>query len=168
MGWFSSSQNLSGQERGRSAFKAFHNYAVSNFPENYQLKNVDELITAAKNGRAGLDLATYVGDLANSLEISETQANEAMENLAKKGEGRIPKNWQDWGNALSNKVMDYSFFDAVTYTAIESTKDIAGGVAQVGDSAIFTLKVMKYLVPALIIGGVAWIGYSRIRQTAGA
>lgn len=167
MSWFSSVQNQSGIERGRNAFKAFHNYATANFPENYHLKNVDELVSAAKQGRSSLDLVTYVGDLANSLEISDTQVDEAMERLAKKGEGRVPQNWQNWGSALSDRVMDYSWFDAVTYTAVESAKDIGAGVAEAGDSAIFTLKVMKYLVPALIIGGVAWIGYSRIRSTAG-
>jgi len=167
MGWFSSPQNQSGIERGRSAFKAFHNYATAHFPENYKIRTVDDLIDAAKQGRKSLTLDQYVGDLANSLEISDTQVNEAMERLAKKGEGRLPQNWQSWGNALSDKVMDYSFFDAVTYTAIESTKDIGAGLAEAGDSAIFTLKAMKYLIPALIIGGVAWIGYSRIRSTAG-
>ena len=167
MGWFSSVQNQSGIERGRSAFKAFHNYATANFPDNYKIKTIDDLIVAAKHGRSSLDLVTYVGDLANSLEISDTQVNEAMERLAKKGEGRLPQNWQSWGNALSDKVMDYSWFDAVTYTAIESAKDIGAGVAEAGDSAIFTLKVMKYLIPALLIGGVAWIGYSKIRSTAG-
>lgn len=167
MGWFSSTSNYSAVERGRNAFKAFHNYATANFPENYHFQSPDDLIANIRLQKGARFIDEYVGDVANQLELSDTQVDETMENLAKKSQGKIPANWVSWGNALSDKVMDYSWFDAVTYTALESSKDILSGVAEAGDAAIGTLKVMKYLVPALIIGGVAWIGYSRIRQTAG-
>jgi len=159
--------NQSSVERGRLALKTFHNFSVSNFGSSYGFASLDDLIAAIKKQKGALFVEEYIGDLATLLEMSESDVDDAMVELAKRARGKIPENWQTWGNALQNKVENYSFVDALKYTVVESSKDVASGLAEAGDSAIFTLKVMKFLIPALIIGGVGWIGFSRIKQAAG-
>lgn len=159
--------NQSSVERGRLALKTFHNFSVSNFSSSYGFASLDDLIAAIKKQKGALFVEEYIGDLATLLEMSESDVDDAMIDLAKKAHGRVPENWMTWGAALQDKVENYSFVDALKYTVVESSKDVAGGLAEAGDAAIFTLKVMKFLIPALIIGGIGWIGFSRIKQVAG-
>lgn len=159
--------NQSGVERGRLALKTFHNFSVTHFGASYSFSSLDDLISAIKKQKGALFIEEYIGDLANLLEMSDSDVNDAMESLAEKARGKIPANWISWGDALKGKVENYSFVDALKYTVVESSKDVAGGLAEAGDAAIFTLKVMKFLIPALIIGGIGWIGFSRIKQVAG-
>lgn len=166
MSWFSSPSKMADADKGRLCFKAFHNYSASNFP-SYQFRSLDDLITTVKSQKGARFVDEYLGSLANSLGLSDGDLKVSMEDLAQKTSGGIPANWMTWGQALEDKVQDYSILDAAIYTSKESAKDIIGGIAEAGDSAIFTLKVMKYLVPAIIIGGVAWISYSKIRGVAG-
>ena len=159
--------NQSSVERGRLAIKTFHNFSVSNFSSSYGFASLDDLIAAIKKQKGALFVEEYIGDLATLLEMSESDIDDAMITFAKKARGQIPENFLAWGSALQNKVENYSFVDALSYTAKESAKDVVGGIAEAGDAAIFTLKVMKYLIPAILIGGVAWIGFRRVKQVAG-
>lgn len=158
--------NLADQEKGRLCFKFFHNFASQNFSA-YPFQKMDDLIATVKTQKGALFVDEYLGSVAGQLDLSDADLKESMEDLAKKLGGGIPANWITWGNALADKVNDYSLYSAAKYTVVETAKDVVGGVAEIGDSAIFTLNVMKYLIPVLIIGGVGWIGYSRIRSAAG-
>ena len=159
-------QNLSDIEKGRLCFKFFHNFSASNF-SSYPFRSLDDLIDAVKRQKGAVFADEYLGGVARNLGLSDADLKESMEDLSKSLSGFPPANFITWGTALSDKVQDYSILDAAKYTALESAKDIAGGVAQAGDAAIFTLKAMKWVLPALIIGGAAWIGYSKIRTVAG-
>lgn len=154
-------------EKGRLCFKFFHNFSTGRFPA-YRFTSVDELISAVKKQKGALFVDEYLGDLALQFGLSEPDLRESMESLSRALSGNLPAEWMTWGKSLSDKVQDYSILDASIYTATESAKDILSGVAEAGDAAIFTLKAAKYLVPAIIIGGLVWISYSRIRQVANA
>lgn len=154
-------------ERGCAALKTFHNYSAMNFADVYRVPSLDVLIQTIKKQKGARFVDEYIGDLAELLDMSESDVEDAMITFAKKARGQIPENFLAWGSALQNKVENYSFVDALSYTAKESAKDVVGGLAEAGDAAIFTLKVMKYLIPAILIGGVAWISFRRVKQVAG-
>lgn len=154
------------EANGRNVLKYFHNSMAALYGDDYPFQSIDETIDEIKKQRGAKLIEEHMGDLQSLLNLTDSQVESAMSNLARASGGRFP-NWNSFTSAMSGKAQEFSFLDAASYTVTESAKTIVSGVAEAGDAAIVTLKAMKFLIPALVIGGVAWIGYSYIRKTAG-
>lgn len=98
--------------------------------------------------------------------LTESKLRRAMEDLADRGQGKIPGNQTMWFQSLSDNIQNYSFIDGLKYTAVESSKDLAMGIKDVGDSAITVFKSFKAIGPLMIVGAIIFIFYSRVKKLA--
>lgn len=153
-------------DTGREALTFFHNFQVVRYGDAWPYQSVDELIDNVRLQKGARFVDEYVGDVVQGLGLTLRQVEDAMSSLSKASGGKVP-HWQAFGDAMSNRLQNYTFLEVFDYVATNSAGDIVKGVAEAGDAAIVTLRGLKWIVPALILGGVAWIGYSYIRRTAG-
>lgn len=83
----------------------------------------------------------------------------AMQALASQGGGAIPGNQNTFFSAVQNQAQAFSFFDAAAFVAVESAKQIASGVADVGQDLLDTgsaiLKYRNYILIAVSLAGAA-------------
>lgn len=135
-------------EVGLNALKYFYNEQRSRFPK-LALKSLDELVKVLESRKGGKNFLLGLGLGINLGEIPEYRVRTAMETLAINSGGKIPLNNNDFRNYLINEATKVSYVDAVTYTVIESTKDITKGVAEVGETVLTTGKVISFIMPFL-------------------
>ena len=85
----------------------------------------------------GLGLGINLG------EVPEYRVKSAMISLARNSGGKIPLSNNDFRDYLINEATKVSFTDAVTFTVVESTKQIAQGAQAIGESVILTGKLVN-------------------------
>lgn len=146
-------------DRGLSALKIFHNYSIVKYPQNYQIdfSYLQDLIR--KQNKFAIE---GIGLQANSIEISDSQLDDAMKKLADSTKGKIP-NWQAFGSAMSGRIQDFSYMEAATYTTTETAKDLAKGAQEVGNVAIDTFKSLGMFLPIIVVGGLAFYVYNKAK-----
>lgn len=154
--------------KGREALLYFHNASVGY--QNYGL-TFDGLLTKVSKGKPtifleGFGLAIESLDEGGFFSFGTSKVKDAMLALARKAQGRIPTNYSDFFSALSDEAMNYSFVDAAGFVGVETAKVVGTGLVDVGDNVITTLKGLNFLFPIIILGGVAFIAYSKIRKAA--
>lgn len=154
----------SAEERAREAFREFHNYSLLKYPKAYAL-TLDELIKQASVKNRFLSEA--IGDAIIFNDMSSSKVQKAMYSLADRQKGTVPPNWMSWIGALTNQSTQVSVLESVPYVATESAKDVVKGFAQVGDTAITTLKSFGAIAPLAILAAGLFIFYSKTRQIAG-
>jgi hypothetical protein len=99
-------------------------------------------------------------------QLTESKLRGAMEDLADRGQGKIPASQTMWFQALSDKIQNYSWIDAGLAVSAASIKDIAGGVQDVGDGVLTVFKSFKAIGPLMIVGAIIFIFYSRVKKLA--
>lgn len=134
---------------GLSALLFFHNASLK-YP-SYDRKTTDELL-AAWGGR-GMIYAEGIGLAINSTGMSTQQVQAAMESLAKTAQGRIPKDQNDFFNALNGQLSNISYVDLIKTVASETASQIATGAQAVGDSVITSFSWLTKILPFLAVGG---------------
>lgn len=156
----------------RSALMYYHNRECYKYPSVYKY-TFDQFLDAIGGGNPQKTTTILEGLGGSILSIqqdgflSDTQIRDAMEDLADKSEGRIPASYQTFFNVLGGKAQDVSFLDAAWATAKGTTEKVAGGVKEIGETAIAVGSSLNVVAPILIFGAIIFIFYSRTRQVAG-
>lgn len=149
-------------QKGRELLSIYHSNSVGY--SKYPFKSSLEL----ENYLGGIIFADSLGFTANALVnvngASPTRLNAGIQNLASQGQGRLPSNKTTFFTALGNAAQNYSFLDAVSYTAVESAKDIGKGAVVVGETAIATGKILLGVGPILLVGGIIAYVYFRVKK----
>lgn len=145
---------------GREALMFFHNQAMR-FPDNYKM-SFDQLISYVKslNKYAVEGLGDSI--LANSMETGDVR--DAMERLADNSKGRVPTNWMTFSRALVEEITDHSLFKAVSFTVVESAKDVGTGLVKTGETLLTTLKGLGIIFPILVIGGAIYFYSMKVKK----
>lgn len=131
--------------------------------------NFDDFIKAVGGKFPNIFLENFgwtIQTLTLDGQLTESKLRGAMEDLADRGQGKIPGSQTMWFQALSDKIQDYSFIDAAKFTVTESAQDLAMGIKDVGDGAITVLKSFKAIGPLMIVGAIIFIFYSRVKKLA--
>jgi hypothetical protein len=97
-------------------------------------------------------------------ELSMAEAKDVMEKLADQSAGKLPADWMIFHKALTNEAKNPSFWKAIKFVSYESAKDIATETANIGAGIINTVRLSKYAIPVLVIGGAAFLVYRFTRK----
>lgn len=137
--------------RGKDILKRFYdaNKAVASKNVNYTF---DQMLTTLTSRKGNVAFIESLGLGVNASGFSNSKVQNAMYNLAKKAQGKIPASNADFRNYLIDEGTKVSFVDAITFTVVESAKDVVKGAQAVGDSVILTGKLLNYALP--VIAGV--------------
>lgn len=112
-------------------------------------------------------IASGIGGAIRETGFSDSQVETSMRSLANSSKGKIPSAWYDYFKAFNNEVGKVNWIDAVSFVAVESSKDLLDGAVQIGDTLITTGKILKYIGPLLIIGAIGYIVFKRSKQLGG-
>lgn len=137
--------------RGKDILKRFYdaNKSVASKNVNYTFEQMLSTLTSRKGNVAFIE---SLGLGVNASGFSNSKVQNAMYNLAKKAQGKIPASNADFRNYLIDEGTKVSFVDAITFTVVESAKDVVKGTQAIGESVIFTGKLLNYALP--VIAGV--------------
>jgi hypothetical protein len=149
-------------DRGREAVTYFHNASVG---KGQYSETLDSLINIVSKGTPDIFLDSF-GFAISSIELSTSNVEAAMENLASHAAGQIPRQ-EAFFSALSNQAQDFGIADWLPYVAKESAKDVVHGAAEVGNAVIDTGRSLLVIAPLAIVAAVLFIGYAKTRQIAG-
>ena len=138
----------------KEAMTYFHNEALS-YPENYSM-SYDQLVAYYQAKTKGYFMEG-LGFAINNIELSSSKIKSGMQNLAKEGEGKLPK-WNDFYQRMGNEASNPSFLDAAAATLSGTASDVASGFKEVGGAVITTAKNTLGVLPmlpylALLAGG---------------
>jgi hypothetical protein len=154
-----SSQNYI--DKSREALKYFHNESCKY--SAYGISFDELLLKINRDKESNINnFLTIFGKSIVASELSTSEIKSIMENLAKKGQGRIPYDSNVFFQALISEVQNIDWVSIVSETA----SDIAGGVQSFGDNVLFTMKSLNAIFPFLIIGGLVYIAITRIKKVA--
>jgi len=141
--------------RGEEILKHYHSYMENNF-SNYTATNFNEL-SEVFGPHKWPAMVENVGMNQRVFEFSMQEAKDLMEKLADQSQGKMPQDWMIFHKAVSNAAKNPSFWEALKFTAWESSAQILEETANVGKGVINTLRLSPYLIPALAVmgGGLA-------------
>lgn len=138
---------------GRQILTYFHN-ASKKYPL-YTLQTVDDLINVY--GKKGPIIADGLGLDSRILDLSMSEIQEVMEDMAQAGAGKVPEHFLAYHNAIGQEAMNPSFWKALTWTTTETLKELHEPFAAVGQGLLSTMKMSKYMLPVIIYGGIGFI-----------
>lgn len=118
-------------------------------------RSFDELIKILEARKGGKNFLMGLGLGINFAEVPDYRVKTAMQTLARNSGGKIPLTNNDFRDYLINEATKVNFVDAVAYTVKESAKQITEGAQSIGDSVIFTGKMLNYALP-LIVGTLVY------------
>lgn len=147
---------------GRDAMIFFHNASARY--STYKL-TFDELM--ATYGKKADIYAEGIGMAIRFNNISPSSVRKAMEGLANTAQGRIPKDHQDYINALQGEAKKINWLDLTSAIAKETLTQSAQGLATFGNQVTSTLSTLTFLLPFLVVGAVLFVFSSRVKQVAG-
>lgn len=167
---FFNSQPQNDQDRGAQALTWFHNDMTSfdNYTWTYK-QLVDFLNTDHTTGfldttgafTEGLGLAI------NSIGMSDSQVQDAMQKLASASNGQIPANRAVFTKALSDRMQDITagdWINALPSIAADTAADVAKGAQKVGSAVIATGSILTKIAPILITAAVVLIGWAYTKK----
>lgn len=156
---------LENLEKGLEVLQYFHERA-QNYPA-YTF-SFDDLKQAMMPGRNELSinmLISGLGDAVNFAELSMSEVKDLMYELADRGEGKIPGNWNSFRGAIEQGAKGPGFFDAVSFVTTESVKDLVSYTGQgISAAASVTTSVFKNYKLLLIVAALG-LGVLLISQT---
>lgn len=142
-------------QRGYDAIAYYHSAMRALYASSFRY-SLPEFIAilkrlpGAKALEEGLGLGTRTAG-PDETPLSESQVRRAMDNLARRGGGKIPSKYLDFFFSLSNEAVKINFVDAAAFVTVESAKDVITGAQSVGDSLITSFKILNFLLPAIVI-----------------
>lgn len=161
-----STQPVNDIEKARLALSFFHNYSIQF--SKYKVKTIDELSEIVGKKSPTIFLESF-GFAINTIGMSVSQVEDAMESLADQSQGLVP-NQASFFTALSDRISRPTFLDYVGATprvALDSASDVVKGAADVGNAVIDTGKSLLVIGPLLIVVAIVYIGYRRTKSLAG-
>jgi len=154
--------------KGIEAIQYFHNYSMANFPLTYTI-SFDDLIkiidSRGKASIAGLGLGIHITD------TSDSKVEDAMENLAREAQGKIPSSNNAFNMALSNRLQEIDF-DAIKEISLMTSKDLLKKSQNIGDKVLTGIDGVfslvggaKVVVPLLIVSYFGINAYMKAKVT---
>lgn len=134
---------------GRKAIQYFYDEQKRLFSSKAP-KSFDDLIKILEARQGGKNFLLGLGLGISLAEVPEYRIKSAMLNLARNSGGKIPQSNNDFRDYLINEATKVNFTDAVTFTVVESAKQIANGAQAVGESVILTGKLINYALPFIV------------------
>lgn len=170
-----SSQPQNSVDKGREAFKYFHNASVGVGNYNYTMDQAIGIV--ASNGGSETvsdDVSTiFLDGLGGAIENIQSDGSlggsgvqDSMEALAAKAQGQLPSStsfFQAVGNTASNP----TFLTIAAAVIPQTASQVVGGVAAIGQSIINTGSILTTLLPVVAVGAVLFIVFARTKQIAG-
>lgn len=160
-----STQPANDIEKARLALSFFHNRSVGMPNYNFTLDGLIEHV----GGKYPTMFLEDFGFAINTIGMSVSQTEDAMESLANVSQGKVPSR-TSFIQALSTRIANPTFGDYIGATpsvALESAGDVVTGFQEVGNAVLDTGKSLLVIGPLLVVAAVVFIGYSRTRQIAG-
>lgn len=152
--------------KGREALLFFHNDSV--VFENYGL-SFEALLNQVSNGKPSIFLEGFGFAIESMqtdwLSFGSNKVKSAMQDLARRASGKVPSQ-ASFFSALSGEAQNYSFSDAAGFVATETAKEVGSGLVEVGNVAKDTLKSLGQFLPIIILAGVGYVVYSKVRKIA--
>lgn len=136
---------------GESVVKKFYSWNKTFYPQVFKLSYEEFLQALNSNPKKNQILFDGIGGGVREADISNSRIDTAMRKFALDSKGKIPAKPMDFFNYLSNEATKVNFVDAVVYTVKESVGDIASGAESLGNSLIFTGKILNFLLPAIVL-----------------
>lgn len=136
---------------GLDAFQKFYNMQRL-FHGNKVTYSFDEMLNFY--GKKKDVYLNFVGDLITDKIVTQGRLDAALNQLARDSNGLILKNPILISNYIQNQAVKMDWVEMTKFVAIESSKDILKGAAAIGDSIISTGKILTYLLPVIVIGGL--------------
>ena len=163
---FFSPAPLSDVELGRKAATHFHNESTrySGYDET-----LDTMLSKVAGGKSPIFFLEGLGLAVRTIEMTDSQVQQAMKALASTAQGQIPRK-ELFHRALSDRISNPTAGDYLAATpqiALETAGEIVEGAQAVGDAVLGTGKILLAIAPILIVAGIVFIGYARTRQAAG-
>lgn len=149
---------MNDMQAGQNAMRVFWEYskrfpgAPSSFAEFYSLYGKKADIYAD-----GLGMAIRVNNMP------ERQVIAAMENLAIKAQGQVPKDHNAYFAAISGEAGKISYLDLTKTVVADVASDVVAGAQSLGDNLIGVLKVANFVLPFALI----YFGYLYLKKTSG-
>lgn len=152
--WFDFGNGDMTPENDESRGKALIEYFLDEFNARYSKDlSMEDLLTGY--GTIGPYLYENIGLNQRVMGLSMSAAENVMLQIINNGNGLVPKNFMDYGNAMAKSVQDFSFWEALPYVATETFKEAGKIGIEVGKGLETTLKLGRYTMPVLIYGGAA-------------
>lgn len=92
-----------------------------------------------------------IGGFIREDNVSDSRIDTAMRTLAQASNGRAMKNPLEVFQAFQGDIHNINWLDAAAFVAVESGKDILNGAETIGNSVIFTGKMLTYLLPVIAL-----------------
>lgn len=108
-----------------------------------------------------------IGLGVNSSGATDSEVFSAMKKMAALSQGRIPSDYQVFFKFIGNETITINWISALAYTAGETGKTLLGGAEDLGGSLITSAKILNYILPIIVVGGVLLLVYSWINRTSG-
>lgn len=135
--------------KGLDTLKRFHSASQSLFPKNVTY-SFDQLLSTLASRKGQVAFIESFGLAINSVNFPNSKLQSAMYSLAQRSQGKIPSKNSDFFLYLQNEGAKIDFVDAVSFVTKESVKDIVIGAQAVGDSILFTGKILNFALPVIV------------------
>lgn len=141
---------MTDSERGLKAITYYHSAMRSLYASSFKY-SLPEFLEILKKLRGGKALLEGLGLGIREAEISDSRVRTAMDNLAKRGGGKIPASYMDFFYSLTSEAVKVNFIDAAAFVTVGVASDVLDGAQAVGDSVLTSFKVLNFLLPAIIL-----------------
>jgi hypothetical protein len=138
-------------ELGKKVLKSFYDNARFYFPKQYNFSFEIFLKTYQPDEKKLNIILDGIGGGVRETELSDSKIKDAMAKMALASGGKVPSSYNAFFQYLQGEASKISWVDAAGFVAKESAIDILKGAQSVGDSLIFTGKILNFLLPAIAL-----------------
>jgi hypothetical protein len=157
---------MTDREYGLKVLNSYWNYARSSY-STFNL-TFDQFLARIQPNLKKRDLEIEnLGWAIRSNDISDSRISSAMKNMVGKSGGKVPSGIQPFFQFISNESTKINWIDAAVTVTGDSLADIAGGAQELGDSLISTAKILNFILPVVLVGGVLLLAYSWLNRASG-
>ncbi len=153
----SNSDKVEGKKLLQYYFDAAKEY--SQFP----FATLDDFINSYGPEKSQI-LLESLGRMSRLSEMNKEEIIEVMEEIADKGEGKIPVNPTDFSSAIADEASKFNILDTMSFVAAGVKEDLSNVAMEISDTVRGTLKVAKYLVPAMLFAGLGFWIYTNAKR----
>lgn len=146
---------MNDKEIGRKVLRYFYNWNRLLYPKVFAY-SFDEFLSSY-----GKKIDIYMDGIGlgvRSAGVSDSRIDAAMNALAMNSAGKIPSDYQVYFKYIQDEAVKISWMDAAAYVAKESASDILNGAKEIGDTLIFSGKILKFIIPlAVFVIAYFWV-----------
>lgn len=161
---------MTDRDYGLKVLNTYWTQARSSYPTVMKL-TFNEFINRVQPNLKKQDLEIEnLGWAIRENDISDSKISSSMKNMVSRSGGKVPSGIQPFFQFISNESTKITFIDAVAIagnTLVDTGGDILGGAQDLGDSIVTSAKVLNFILPLLIVGGVLLLAFSWLNRASG-